>query len=74
MLESPKVSKRGVVQWLIEGNEARWMVDDAFTDIHEWMKKKYPEPMYTEADSTFGAATSDYEDDDEESQGHDTVN
>ena len=69
VLENPKVTKRGVAQWLMEGSEARWMVDDAFLDILDWMKKKYPNPMYTEADSTFGSMP----DDDAESEGHDSI-
>ena len=48
VLENPKVSKRGAIRWLMEGNEARWMVDDGFMDIQEWMKKAYPLPMFTE--------------------------
>ena len=66
------MSKRGVVRWLSEGNEARWMVDDAFIDIVDWMKNKYPQPMHPEPES------SGYESDDESSYcsslGHDTIN
>ena len=67
VLENPKVSKRGAIRWLMEGSEIRWMVDDAFMDIMDWMKKEYPLPMYTEdyitcpsddddADSTYSSA------------------
>ena len=69
VLESPKVSKRGVVQWLMEGSEVRWMVDDAFLDILDWMKKKYPNPMYTEDDSAIGSMPNDVA----ESEGHDSI-
>ena len=59
------------MEWLSSGNEARWMVDDAFLDILEWMKSQYPQPMHSQPDSSFGGYTADEE---TESEGHDTIN
>ena len=65
------MTKRGVTTWLLQGHEPRFIVDDNFFDILEWMNFHYPWPMSHELDDG-EKPEEDYEADDS-SVGHDSI-